>query len=344
MNRILIQNRNVVSFGIPLVLFGALIYIMKSSFLPGNDILNFAISVDLLVTVPLVYFLLVRKTTIPKTTVIPVIVVGLLLGTHFLLQDGQTYLNLFKTWALPVIEISILTFIVFKVRRAIKKYKRFQGLTPDFFTALKNICYEILPKKLVIPFATEVAVIYYGFINWKNRTINKNEFTYHKKSGTPALIGAIIFLIGIETFVFHLLLSKWSLTAAWIFSGISIYTAIQMFGFARSLSNRPISINEKYLSLRYGILTEVDITLSDIESIELSKKPIEQGGLTKKLSPFGELESHNVIITLKEENTLTGIYGIKKKFKAIGLHIDEPTEFKEKINNALQSSRRLTVK
>lgn len=338
MNKTLILNRNLISFGIPIGLFGLLTVLMKSSSLNGNETLTLAITLDLLLTVPIIYFLLIRKTAIPNTTVIPVIVVGLLLGTYLLPQDGQAYLSLFKIWALPVIEISILTFIVFKVRRAIKNHNRSQGLEPDFFTALKNTCYEILPKKLVIPFATEVAVIYYGFINWKNRTINKNEFTYHKNSGTPALIGAIIFIIGLETFVFHFLLSNWSLTAAWIFSGISIYTAIQMFGFARSLSKRPISINEKSLSLRYGILTEVEIMLSDIESIELSKKPIEQGGLTKKLSPFGELESHNVIITLKEENTLTGVYGIKRRFKAIGLHIDEPTEFKEKINNALQQS------
>jgi len=43
-----------------------------------------------------------------------------------------------------------------------------------------------------------------------------------------------------------------------------------------------------------------------------------------------------VIISLKEENELIGLYGMKKKFNLLGLHIDEPNEFKERIENALQ--------
>ena len=71
MNRAIHINSNVINFGIPFALLGALILLMKSSFLNGNDILNFAITADLLLTVPLVYFLLIRKSKIPKTTVIP---------------------------------------------------------------------------------------------------------------------------------------------------------------------------------------------------------------------------------------------------------------------------------
>jgi len=58
--------------------------------------------------------------------------------------------------------------------------------------------------------------------------------------------------------------------------------------------------------------------------------------LTRTLSPLEETESHNVIISLKKENELIGLYGIKKQFNLIGLHIDEPIEFKEKVENALQ--------
>jgi len=196
MNTTIRLNRNLINFGIPLVLLGTLILLMKSSFLNGNDTLNFAITADLLLMVPLVYFLLIRKSEIPNTTVIPVMIIGLLVGSYFLPQESQTYLSIFKTWALPVIEISILTFVIIKVRRAVKTYKELKSATPDFYDALKKVCSEILPKKLVLPFATEVAVFYYGFINWKTREINENEFTYHKNSGTPALFGGFIMIIG----------------------------------------------------------------------------------------------------------------------------------------------------
>jgi hypothetical protein len=336
MNRTILLNRNLINFGVPLALLGTLILLMKSSFLNGNDILDLAITTDLLLIVPLVYFLLIRKSEIPNTTVIPVMVIGLLVGTYFLPQESQTYLSIFKTWALPVIEISILTFVIIKVRRAIKEFKNLKGSTPDFYSALKRTCYEILPKKLVLPFATEVAVFYYGFINWKTREINENEFTYHKNSGTPALFGGFIMVIGIETVALHFLLARWSIVAAWILTALSVYTAIQLFGFVKSLSKRPISIDKDSLTLKYGILNEVNIPFSDIDKIELSRKVLEKEELIKTLSPLGELESHNVIIHLKRENTLVGIYGIKKNFKTIGLHIDEPIEFKENVENALQ--------
>lgn len=336
MNGTIHINRNLINFGIPLLLLSILILLMKSSFLNGNDTLNFAITADLLLIVPFVYYLLIRKSDIPNTTVIPVMIIGLLIGSYFLPQESQTYLSIFKTWALPVIEISILTFVIIKVRRAVKTYKELKSATPDFYDTLKKVCLEILPKKLVLPFATEVAVFYYGFINWKTRETNDDEFTYHKKSGTPALFYAFILIIAVETVALHFLLARWSIVAAWILTALSVYTAIQVFGFAKSLSKRPISINKDSLTLKYGILNEVDIPFSDIDKVELSRKSLEKEVLTKTLSPLGELESHNVIIHLKKENELVGLYGMKKRFNLLGLHIDEPKEFNERMKNALQ--------
>ena len=76
--------------------------------------------------------------------------------------------------------------------------------------------------------------------------------------------------------------------------------------------------------------------LKEIDSIEISSKDVELNKETRKLSFLGELESHNVIIRLKNENTLIGLYGIKKKFKVLALYIDDKNEFKNQIDNALQ--------
>lgn len=45
----------------------------------------------------------------------------------------------------------------------------------------------MLPKVALIPVVTEIAVIYYGFINWKKRNLKPYEFLYHKDSGTITL-------------------------------------------------------------------------------------------------------------------------------------------------------------
>lgn len=316
-----------------------MIFIAKSSIFSTNpNSLSTGITVDLLLTVPFIYFLLIRKTNIPKTTVVPFLIGGIVICSLIIPSENQYYLNLFKTWVLPIVELSILTFVIYNVRKAIKRYRLNSNESIDFFTTLKSTCYEILPKGTVIPVVTEIAVFYYGFIHWRKRKLEKNEFTYHKDSGTIAILIAIIFIVAIETVVFHILLSKWSDIAAWVLTFLSIYSGIQLFGFLKSMYKRPSSIENDKVFLRYGIMNETTIDLSNIDTIEISSKDIELNKETRKLSFLGELESHNMVIRLKEENTLIGLYGIKRKYKNLAFHIDKKVEFKNQINNALQQS------
>ena len=73
-------------------------------------------------------------------------------------------------------------------------------------------------------------------------------------------------------------------------------------------------------------MNEATIELKEINSIEISSKDIELNKETRKLSFLRELESHNVVIRLKNENTLIGLYGIKKKFKVLALYVDHNSE------------------
>lgn len=338
MNKTINFQKNLIIFGIPLLIIGLMIFIAKSSIFKLNqDGLAIGITFDLLLTVPFVYFLLIRKTTIPKTTIVPFMVFGMVICSMILPSENQQYLNLFKTWIFPILELSILSFVIYNVRKGIKRYKQKKTLSSfDFFTTLKNTCYEILPKRAVIPVVTEIAVFYYGFIYWKKRALNENEFSYHKDSGTISLLIAIIFIVAIETMVLHILLAKWSHTAAWILTCLSVYSGIQIFGFLKSMIKRPISIENNKLYLRYGIMNETTIDLKKIDFIEVSSKDIKKDNETRKLSFLGELESHNIVIKLKAKHTLIGLYGVKRDFKVLALHIDDKFEFIKHINSVLQ--------
>lgn len=128
---------------------------------------------------------------------------------------------------------------------------------------------------------------------------------------------------------------RWSLVAAWILTGLSIYTALQVFGSARSLSKRPIAIDNEILTLRYGILSETKIPLSEVLTIEKTKQEFEKGDLRRTLSPIGEMEGVNLIITTRNEHTILGLYGFKKKFNTLGLHLDEPDRFHKEIESVI---------
>ncbi len=334
MNKTINFQKNLIIFGIPLLLVGLMILIAHTSLFRMNpDNLAIGITFDLLLTVPFVYYLLIRKTTIPKTTIVPFLIFGAVICSIILPTENQQYLNFFKTWILPIVELSVLAYVVFNIRKAIESYKLKKDLSVDFFTTVKSICYETLPSKIAIFFAFEIATFYYGFIYWKKRILKENEFSYHKNSATISTLFAFIFIVGIETFVFDILLLRWNHVAAWVFTFFSIYTAIQLFGFLKSMIKRPISIENSKLNLYYGIMNEAIIDLQQISSIEITSKDIE---FNKEIRKFSFLDSPNIIVKLKNENTMNGLYGMKRKFKSLALYVDNPGDFKNQIENALQ--------
>lgn len=328
MNSSFLLRHRIIPIAFPVLIILTMIFLAKSSWLQENsNPLSFAITFDLLITSPLIYLLLIRKTDIPKLTVVPFFGIGIVVATLILPASNQHFLDLAKLWLVPVVEVTILSIVIYKVRKAVLFYKKSKSKSLDFFTEFKNACGEILPPKSVVFFVNEIAVFYYGFFSWKNPSLKKNEFTYHKNSGTIALLIAVMMIVGIETTATHFLLRESYHTLAWILTILSIYSAIQVFGILRSMMRRRILIDEGNLYLRYGILSETTIKLSEIQSIELTTKPIEFTNTIRKLSPLGDLESHNVVIKLKNENTLSGFYGKKRTFQSIAFFVDNKNEF-----------------
>ena len=310
---------------------------MSQPWIFHSEHMSLALTLDLLVTVPLAYWIVISRTSIPQTTVVPVVFLCVVIGTWLMPVEHQFYLSFFKNWGLPVIELSVVTFLIIKVRSTIQSYKEQARENADFFSTLNTVCLELLPKKMVVPLVTEISIIYYGLLNWTTLALKENEFSYHKRSGTPSVIGAIIFIIIIETFALHIVVEKWSVVLAWVLTGLSIYSGIQMFGYARSLSKRPIRLESERLLIRYGVMSETEIPMDEIEYSEVTRRRVTFNNEIRKLSPLGEFESHNFIIHCSKEQELSGLFGIRKKYKSLALHIDEPERFKVALDGQLNT-------
>jgi len=327
----------------PILIYGSIatliisfILLLNSPLYKNSALLNFAVTADLVLTIPLIYFLLIRKTDIPNITVVPVMVIGVITGTVLIPAENQQYLEMFKSYVLPLIELCVIGFIVYKVRHGVKSFKKHNKDSADFYKILKHTCIEIVPKKIAPLLTTEISMIYYGFIKWRNPKISQNQFTYHKSGAGIALLIMITFLVLVETFAFHLLLMQWSIIAAWILSGISIYSGLQVFGVLKSLPQRPIEISKNSLHLRYGITNECEIYLDQIQAIALNTNVDTEQKEVKNLSLLGNLEPHNVCIQLKSEYTMERIYGLKQTFSTILLNMDEPERFVKTLKSRLQ--------
>lgn len=334
MNRTISWNSNFIVFGIPLLIILSSVFLAQSElYLAQPRELSWGITLDLILTAPLVYLLLIRKKKIPKTTAAPVFVLGIVIASLVLPKDQQFLLSEVKQWVLPLVEMTVFFLVVYKVRKAIEEYKIQKSSTPDFFSALKKASAEVLPAKASTVFATEIAVVYYSFFSWKKRKLASNEFSYHKESGTPAILGAFLFIVLIEAFAMHLLLERWNGIVAWVLTILSLYSGLQLLGIVRSLSKRPIVVEENSLQLRYGIMSETTIQFENIVSVELFTKELEEDSEIKKLTPLGGLEGHNVLIRLKEKETLSGFYGLKKEYDALAFHVDDKVGFVERLES-----------
>ena len=337
MERTLRINPNIIAIGIPLLLMLSVVWLSQSSWFQKHpESFSTAITFDLALTIPLLYLLLIWKKPIPKTTAIPFLIGGLLIGGYILPAEHQFLLKQIWQWVVPVVELGALLFVGLQVRKIHQSYKVQKSGSFDFHTVIQQAAKEVLPKGADKAFAFEISVFYYGFINWKKRKLQDHEFSYHKKSGTVAVLAVLIGIVWIETFVTHILLEMWSPLAAWILTGLSLYTGFQLFGTLRSLSKRPISIEKDTLHLRFGIIGEACIPLGNIDQLAFSSKQFPQDEHIRKLSPLGDLENHNVLIHLKETATLQGLYGMKKKCRTIALHVDEKESFKKALEEAIR--------
>lgn len=89
MNRTLTLQRQLFIFGLPILFIAVLIFVVKSPIFDLNkERMSFAITMDLLIIIPLIYFLLIRKTTISKTTIVPLLIFGLVIGTYILPEEN----------------------------------------------------------------------------------------------------------------------------------------------------------------------------------------------------------------------------------------------------------------
>ncbi len=317
------------AYGIPFAIIVFSISLAFSSLFSTYPELAIGITYDLTLTSPLIYLFFIRKTNIPKITVVPFFILGVIIASYLIPPQQQYHLGLVKTWILPIVEIGIVGFISYSVYKTVKNYRNLKTTHTDVY----KIIQEVSKKTATIPIlakaiAFEIAVFYYAFVSWKKFTPSEKNFTYHKKSGNLTLYAAIILLIAVETFVFHMLIARWNEIIAWILTISSLYVLIQIFAHIKAMLQRPIEITKDKLLIRYGLFGDTEIDLNNIESIEFTNTFTEDKTDVRQVAILKEIEQFNTKISLKEKETYRGFYGIKSKYKTLLLFVDEQEKFK----------------
>lgn len=317
----MLHKINRMAIGVPLLLL-AIATVVCISFFQVPDVVIDALAVDLILTLPLLYLWVIWKSKVPKITVVPVTISGLVLGRFLLPADQQTILLNFQTWVLPVVELTVFGVIIYKIRQLRKAFRQTEDL--DFFSQLKMATKQVLPAKVAPIFVTEISMFYYAFVAWrKPKPLQANQFSSHKESGVLALYGAFLFVILIEAVALHFLLVQWSLIAAWILTILSVYTAIQVLGFVKSIPRRAITVHNDHIHITHGMLSEMRIPKSQIEKVERFTRDLEPDEKIPHISPLGKMTAHNVKFTFREPVTIELLYGMKKEVGEVLVFVDD---------------------
>lgn len=340
-------NSKLFIFGIPLLLIlCTLIFALNvNTFSTDQEIISTALTVDLVITIPFIYFMLVRKSAISNFTVMPFFVAGLILASIVILASNQYTLDLIKTWLLPLVEITVISIVFIKIWK-VRKTLKANGLIgsqecvirTDFVNLFKKGAQEILPPKLASALATEVGLIYYSFVAWKKPQYGENEFSYHKESGAQLILGVLLGVAAVELFSVHLLLENSYPILSWIFGGISLYGIIQIFGLMKSLPRRPAYLTENELIIRMGLIQETHIPFEKIRAVELTTADYPKADKSyQRMTLF----DHNCIIHLKEPEIMEGLLGSKKSYQHLVFSMDDKARFKEVVTAKLNSTHEI---
>lgn len=326
----------IIALGIPTLIFLIGYFItLTSKFKAHDDLLSKAILFDFLIFAPFVYFLAIRKSNVSKLTILRIFVLGLFVAGLILNVHQNLYLNFIKTWVGPLLEIFVIFFVVKKFYIANKIAKQ-NNKDVDFLSHCRNIMFQVLGNQNIANIvSSEISVLYYSFFVWKSKPIyNQTKFTSYKDNGLMAVLWVFLFILMIETTAVHFLLTMWSNYAAWILTGLSLYTCLQLFAHIKAVKARPIIINSNSLEIHNGLAGDAFIDFSNIEKFELSEKmPLNCNPI--KISLLKGIENHNIIIYLKAPIEVTKVFGIKKVTDTVLFYIDKPQEFFDNLTSKL---------
>jgi len=170
--------------------------------------------------------------------------------------------------------------------------------------------------------------LYYAFAPLKKQP--HDSFSYSRTTGGIPILGVFLLCMLAEGIGLHFLIAKWSPMTAWIFSGLSAYTMLQLYAHMRAMKARPIRVENGMLYLRNGLAADVSVPIADIAEITLTTRtsPKEKA---LKLALFGALEGHTMRIQLRQPVTVTRMFGIRRQAGVLLFAVDKPAELQEVI-------------
>jgi hypothetical protein len=301
---------------------------LRSDYFPLHpQTLSFAITCDLTLTVPLLFYLIVlRPTRRSALNLLPIFLASVAVAAYVLPRGHQEYLRWVHVPA-ALAELAALYLLVRRVRQATS------APSPD--AALRQILGNETLYRIV---RMELDIWRYGLLFWRQRPDTPSDsvqtFSYQTVGSWGTFIGVFLALGGIEAAVVHVLVQQWSQTAAWVLTALSVYGSLFLWADLQAVRMRPFVLTPETLQIRAGLRWEIEIPLNQIARVQR----VGPRGYTRtrddlEVLPIGDVQ---FLITVKEPASATGLFGIRRRFQRLGVSVDEPEVFLAALLHHLQ--------
>lgn len=292
-------------------------------------LLSTAVTLDLLIGIPLLgYLLLVRGRNLPVWSLVPLFVLAIGVAHLVVPRERRVLLDAVET-ILPLLELAVLAAVAFNARAIARAYRE---LRPRHLFAIEALR-EAVARRVGVPLAveaiaTEFSLLYWAFAGWRASPNPRGEgltsFPYHRKGSYSIVVAAISMAVVIETVGLHLLFALWTPIAAWIATGLSVYSLIWIVGDYQAMRLHPIVVSPARLHLRLGMRWAIDVRRDEVcaihDTIEAPKSECVR---------FSALAEPDFWIELDRPREVRGLFGIRREARYLGIAVEDPASLRD---------------
>ena len=260
------------------------------------DVVWFGITFDLCISIPLLYLVfVVRGGHASLVTVVPLFVLTLLAARAVVPAGHRDFLQQLSLLQLPLAAIAALVLL------------------------RKGTFRDSVAGRIVV---NEVESLRLGLLGWRIASPPRRGVamtTFHQRAGWGTVVAGFVLLIAVESVAVHLFVQQWSVTAAWIITGLDLWGAIWLIGDYHAFRTRPLVVTEDAVELRFGFRWSATIPRSNVAAVE----EFSESRRTASYLRLSILEEPEYLLLLHEPVRVQGLAGITKTVTSIGLRVDD---------------------
>lgn len=321
-----------------LVYAADLLVVSRMSRAQQPDVLALGVTLDLVVVVPLLaYLLLVRWRGWSPFVLVPAFLLSLAAAGAIVPAGHQDLLRVLK-WLVVPLELAVIGTILVKVGQATRHVRahRGQGDAGDLFERVLGAAREVAGQGFVAhALAFEVAISTFALAGWRMRPSSAAEsYSIHRRVGYGAVVCALLMALAAEAIALHVLVERWSAVAAWVLTALSVYSVFWVVGDYHAVRLRPIRLEKDGILIRVGLRWRVWVPFAAVAAV----RKLRPGAVLPRRKDRLDavvLKGAQYLLFLERPVIAEGPYGIEREVVQIAFGVDEPARFAAQLQDRL---------